>query len=118
MVRLIVLSIIESLLLCGGQIMLKLAVAQMDKSLSAWLFFVHSLLLNWWLLGCGIFMTGAGLLWMYILRHFPFSNAYPLTALSFVFGTIAAMIFFHETVDWLHWVGLLCILVGCYIIAR
>lgn len=118
MFRLILLSILQSLLLCGGQLMLKLAVAQMDKSLSAWSFFVHSLLLNWWLLGCGIMMTGAGLLWMYILRHFPFSSAYPLTALSFVFGTIAAMLFLHESVDGYHWLGLILILLGCYFVAK
>lgn len=118
MLRLIILSVLQSLLLCGGQLMLKLAVAQMDKSLSAWSFFVHSLLLNWWLLGCGILMTGAGLLWMYILRHFPFSSAYPLTALSFVFGTIAAMLFLHESVDACHWLGLLLILLGCYFVAK
>lgn len=118
MLRLIILSVLQSMLLCGGQLMLKLAVAQMDKSLSAWSFFVHSLLLNWWLLGCGILMTGAGLLWMYILRHFPFSSAYPLTALSFVFGTIAAMLFLHESVDAYHWLGLILILLGCYFVAK
>lgn len=118
MARLIILSIIQSLLLCGGQIMLKMAVAAMDKSQSVWAFLVHSLLLNWWLLACGILMGSAGLLWMYILRHFPFSNAYPLTALSFVFGTLAAIVFLHETVDGLHWLGLILILIGCYFVAR
>lgn len=118
MVRLIALSIIQSLLLCGGQIMLKIAVTQMDKSLSAWSFFVHSVLLNWWLLGCGIFMISAGLLWMYILRNFPFSNAYPLTALSFVFGSIAAMLFFHEPIDGVHWLGLFFIVIGCICVAK
>lgn len=109
---------LQSLLLCGGQLLLKMAVAQMDKSLSAWSFFVHSLLLNWWLLGCGIMMLGAGLLWMYILRHFPFSSAYPLTALSFVFGTVAAMLFLHETVSGFQWLGLALILLGCFFVAK
>lgn len=98
--------------------MLKLAVLQMDKTQSAWQFFVHSLLTNWWLLGCGIAMGGAGLLWMYILRHFPFSHAYPLTALSFVFGMLAAMLVFHESVDWLQWLGLVLILAGCWFVAK
>lgn len=98
--------------------MLKLAVSAMDKTASKWEFAVHSVLLNPWLLGSGILMTGAGLLWMYILRHFPLSHAYPLTALSFVFGTMAAIVFLHETVDGLHWLGLLLILVGCFLIAR
>lgn len=116
--RLAILSIIQSMLLCGGQVLLKVAVANMNKNASAWQFFIHSIVLNWWLLGCGILMTGAGLLWMYILRHFPFANAYPLTALSFIFGTLAAMFFFHESVNWQNWVGIAFILIGCYFIAK
>lgn len=118
MVRLIVLSVIQSLLLCGGQLLLKIAVKHMDKSQGVWRFIVDSILLNGWLLGCGILMTGAGLLWLFILRHFPFSNAYPLTALSFVFGTLAAMWFLHEPVNYYQWIGLGFILIGCYFVAK
>lgn len=118
MVRLILLSILQSLLLCGGQLFLKLAVLHMDRQQPVWTFVLRSVLANWWLLGSGVLMTSAGLLWMYILRHFPLSNAYPLTALSFVFGTLAAMWFLHEPVDWRQWLGLAFILIGCYFVAR
>ncbi len=90
----------------------------MDKSLDKWMFFVHSILLNWWLLGCGLFMTGAGLLWMYILRHFPFAQAYPLSALSFVLGLFAANIVFHEAVNWINWLGIGFILIGCFLVVK
>lgn len=118
MYRLILLSIFQSALLCGGQVMLKLGVAQMDKTQTWQVFLRESLLTNWWLLGCGILFTSAGLLWMYILRHFAFSQAYPLTALSFVFGMLAALWFFHEPVDWRQWAGVACILIGCYLVTR
>ena len=58
------------------------------------------------------------MLWFYIVKHFPFSMAYPLVSLSYVFGMIAAMIFFHEQVDLLKWVGVLLIMGGCFFIAR
>ena len=35
---------------------------------------------------------------MYILRHYPFSQAYPLSSLAYVFGMVAAMWIFHEQV--------------------
>lgn len=90
----------------------------MDKS-SGWKDFIfHSVLTNWWLLGCGVTMTSAGLLWMYILRHFQFSNAYPLTALSFIFGMLAAMWVFKEPVDVKQWLGILFILLGCYLVTK
>ncbi len=98
--------------------MLKLGVAAMDKNQPFKDFLYHSLLTNWWLLGCGLMMTSAGLLWMYILRHFPLSNAYPLTAISFVFGMLAAMWVFNETVDIRQWIGVICILIGCFLVAK
>jgi drug/metabolite transporter (DMT)-like permease len=44
--------------------------------------------------------------------------AYPLVSLSYVFGMIAAIVFFHETVDIVKWLGVLLIMAGCYLIAR
>jgi drug/metabolite transporter (DMT)-like permease len=44
--------------------------------------------------------------------------AYPLVSLSYVFGMIAAIVFFHETVDWVKWLGVLFIMLGCYLIAK
>lgn len=40
------------------------------------------------------------------------SFLWPLTALSFVFATFAAMIFLGETVSWLRWVGVIFIMIG------
>lgn len=116
MFRLVVLSVLQSAFLCAGQVFLKLAVLRMQKGVGAWRFFVDSLLTNWWLLASGLAMTSAGLLWMYILRHFPLSQAYPLTAVSFVLGMLAGIFIFREQVSPLQWVGMACILVGCFFI--
>lgn len=40
------------------------------------------------------------------------SLLWPLTGLSFVFATVAAMIFLGETVSWLRWVGVILIVLG------
>jgi drug/metabolite transporter (DMT)-like permease len=45
------------------------------------------------------------------------SFLWPLTALSFVFATVAAMIFLHETVSWSRWVGVALIMVGAAFIS-
>lgn len=118
MLRLVILSIIESFLLCAGQVMLKFAVQHMDKSERGWHFFWHSVVLNWQLACCGALLTAAGLLWMYILRNFNFSHAYPLTALSFVFGILASIWVFREPVTYWQWLGVAVILLGCFLITR
>lgn len=60
----------------------------------------------------------ASLLWMYIVKVFPFSTSYPVVSLSYVFGMFAAVIFFHEEVSALKWVGVTLIIIGCILIAK
>jgi undecaprenyl phosphate-alpha-L-ara4N flippase subunit ArnE len=115
--RIIVLSIIQSLLLCVGQVFLKFALSAMGTFSWSVRFFVRQLT-NWWWLGCGICYAAATVLWMYILKHFPFSMAYPMISLSYVFGMLAAMLVFHESIPLTRWLGVLCIMVGCVLVAR
>ena len=44
--------------------------------------------------------------------------AYPLLSLSYAMGMVAAVVFFHETVEWYKWLGVLLIMTGCILIAR
>jgi drug/metabolite transporter (DMT)-like permease len=67
---------------------------------------------------CGICFAAASLLWMYIVKHFPLSMSYPMVSLSYVFGMIGAIAFFHETVDIYKWIGVVLIMTGCFLIAR
>lgn len=117
MSRLIFLAVIQCLALTAGQVMLKLAMQTMGVVTFTWTF-IRSQLVNWWWLGCGIAFLSAGMLWMYILRHYPFSLAYPLASLSYVFGMLAAVGIFHEQVSFAQWIGVLFIMAGCYLIMK
>ena len=117
MPQLILLSVIQAFCLCAGQVLLKIAMQSQPAFAWTWTYAFRTLT-NWWLLACGIAFTAAGLLWMYILRHYPFSQAYPLSSLAYVFGMVAAMFVFHEQVSLLQWVGILLIMAGCYCIAN
>ena len=115
--KLILLALIQSLLLCAGQMFMKLALKAVNPVSWSWSF-IWSQLTNWWWLACGVSFIGAGLLWMYILKHWPFSLAYPLSSLAYVFGMIAAMLVFHEHVAWTQWLGILFIMAGCYLVVN
>lgn len=115
--RLILISIVQSILLCGGQVFLKFALARMG-TFSWSLRFVAGQLTNWWWLGCGLCYAAATLLWMYIIKSFPFSMAYPMMSLSYVLGMFAAIVFFHETVPLTRWAGVLLIILGCVLVAK
>ena len=110
-------AIIQSLLLCGGQVFLKVALMRMP-AFSWTKAFWYSLLFNWPFAACGICFTLASLLWMWIVKYFPFSMAYPMVSLSYVFGMLAAIIFFHEEVPLMKWIGVGLIVLGCLLIAK
>ena len=118
MLRLIILSVIQAVLMCGAQSMFKVAAEKMESFTWTWYFFRDSILTNWWLLAAGIAGLAGLLEWMYMLKNYPFSQVYPLTSLSFLLGMFVAVIFFHETVVWQQWIGVLLILAGCALVAR
>lgn len=111
------LAILQSLLLCAGQVFLKLAMRDMGTPAWRWSF-VTAQLTNWWLLATGLSLVSASLLWMYILKRYPFSMAYPLASMSYVFGMLAAIFVFHESVPPARWLGVVLIMGGCYLIAK
>lgn len=112
MFRLIILAISQSLMLSVGQTVLKIALERMP-SFGWTMKFWGSLLTNWWFAASGLLFGGASILWLYILRHFPLSVAYPLASLSYVFAMILAAIVFHETLTWGRILGVLLIMAGC-----
>lgn len=103
--------------MCGGQVFLKFALTKMGHFEWTRHFFIR-LLANWEFLGCGILYGGASLLWMYILKHFPFSMAYPMISLSYVLGMFAAILFFHEHISVYRWCGVGLIIMGCCLIVK
>jgi len=115
--RLIVISLVQCLLLAGGQVLLKFALNAMGTFSWTVAFFVRQLT-NWWFLGCGLCYVAATVLWMYIIKNFPFSMAYPMISLSYVFGMVAAILVFHEQVPLTRWLGVALIMGGCLLIAK
>lgn len=117
MLTLLPLSVVQALLLAVGQVLVKVALQHMPRPEFSWSF-VWSQATNWWWLFCGICFSGATFLWAYILRHYPFSLAYPLSSMAYVFGMIAAMAVFHEQISASAWCGIGLILLGCYLVSQ
>ena len=115
--KLLPFSLFQCILLSSGQVFLKFALQRMPPfgwNREFWL----SLLGNWQFAACGLCYGVGSLLWMYILKHFPFSMAYPMLSLSYVIGMFSAIIFFQETVPLYRWVGCLLIVCGCMLILK
>jgi len=115
--RLLLLALLQSSLLAAGQVLLKFGLGRMETF--GWTrTFWSSVLFNWQFAASGISFGTASLLWMYIIKHYPLSMAYPMVSLSYVFGLMSAIVFFHEQVGIEKWLGVALIMVGCCLIAK
>ena len=110
-------SLIQCAFLAAGQIFLKFGLEKIDK-FSWTLKFFKEFFTNWWLLSSGLSMVAATIVWFYLLKHNDLSLVYPLISMSYVFGTIAAIYFFHETVSPVRWLGVLFIMIGVAFLVR
>lgn len=115
--RAVILAIIQSAMLAGGQVFLKFALARMLPFGWNWRFW-GSVFLNWQFAVCGLLFGNSSLLWFYIVKHYPLSVAYPMISLSYVFGLLAAVVFFHEEVSLTKWAGIALIMAGCCLVAK
>lgn len=117
MLRVILLALIQAIFLSAGQVFLKLALNRTDKFGFTWLYFCK-LLTNGWMAATGLSMGIATVLWFYIIKHFDFSVAYPVTSIAYIFGILAAVFIFHEPVPLTRWIGVLLIMAGVMLIVK
>jgi len=117
MFKLICLSLLQCAFLASGQVFLKFAMQRMDKFSWTWKFF-GALMVNWPLLASGLSMVAASLIWFHIIKHNDLSLVYPMISLSYIFGTVAAVFIFHETVPLVRWLGVLFIMIGVAFLAK
>ncbi|MDR3268216.1 MAG: EamA family transporter [Tannerella sp.] len=117
MLKLIIYSTVQCLFLVSGQIFLKLAMTRTGKFRLTW-HFIRELMVNWPLAASGISMLLASLIWFYILKHYEFSVAYPMISISYLFGMLAAIFVFHETIPLIRWVGVFLIMSGVYLVTK
>ena len=117
MLKLISFSLIQCMFLAGGQVFLKFALRRMDTFSWTWKYF-GALFTNWQFAASGISMLLASLIWFYIIKHYELSLAYPLTSISYIFGTLAALFIFGESVPVTRWIGVVLIMAGVAFLSK
>ncbi len=92
-------------ILALGQLLFKYAARGAHHS--AWSFLLDPA----FFLGLVLY-AGATLSWMFVLRAFPITVAYPATALAIVLVLVAGVFLFGETINGMQALGIAAILAG------
>ena len=56
--------------------------------------------------------------WIIILYKVDLSIAMPVGSFCYIFVPITAIVFFHERIDPLRWLGIICIMLGIHFVSR
>jgi len=100
------------ILLATGQMLWKMGMSKITG------FNVVNILLNPHIIS-GIVLYGlATLLWLYVLSKEELSLVYPLQSITYVLGTLLAILVFKENVSVLRWLGIATIIFGATLVAK
>jgi undecaprenyl phosphate-alpha-L-ara4N flippase subunit ArnE len=94
--------------LAVGQILFKLAARELSGG--PWTFLTAPVFLT-----ALVVYAGATLSWIFVLRAFPITVAYPAAALAIVLVMIAGVAFFGETLQPAQWLGAAAIVSGLFL---
>lgn len=117
MLKLLILSTVQSFFLMLSQVFLKVTMTVTGPG-SFSLGYMKKLFSCYQFALSGASIAIATILWMYIIKNYPFSQAYPLISMSYVFGLLAAVFIFNEAVPATRWIGVALIIVGVIFIAK
>lgn len=117
MILLIVLIILQSVVLVAAQTFLKISVELFGKFSWSWQYF-KTVFTTWQFAASGICALSAMFIWMYVLKKYEFSVAYPLLSISYVIGLLSAHFIFHEAVPLTRWIGVVIVMIGVFFIVK
>jgi len=117
MIKLIILMSLQGLFLVISQVFLKIGLKNTDHITISFKC-LYNILGNFYFWLTSIFMVLSGIIWLYVLKKYDFSVAYPLVSLSYIFGLLAAFYIFNEQIPLSRWVGVIIIILGIFLIMR
>ena len=112
--KIILLTIFNSLLMVTGQILWKIGVA--GKNLNNIIDIIKVMFSPCIFSGLMIYV-GATFLWLYILSKADLSYVYPLQSLAFIFAIFVSIFIFRENVTLNRWIGTIVICLGVAIVS-
>ena len=121
MIKVIVFTVITSILITGGQVLWKIGLHNINgfylKEYNLFENIYRIIKSGYILTGFAVYVLATGF-FMYLLSKHELSLIIPIMSISFIFALIAGIIFFHEEVNTYRWFGVVVIILGVYLITK
>jgi drug/metabolite transporter (DMT)-like permease len=110
--------VLSTALLVVNQIFLKIWVQKNNIEVWPLNFNFFKSLLSLEILISVLSIGASGFLWLSLLKKIEFSVIYPLISISYIFGLLAAIFIFKESIPIIRWLGVFFIIVGVVFITH
>lgn len=112
-----ILAVIAVGLTVAGQVLVKMGMDQVGAFTFSLSMFIEAFT-EWRVVLGFILAFGGSVFWLGVVSRVPFSVAYPLLSMSYIFGLISAYVIFHERISLGNVFGTLLICIGIVLAAR
>lgn len=112
-----ILAVLAVGLTVAGQVLVKMGMDQVGAFTFSLRMFVQAFT-NWRVVLGFVLAFGGSVFWLGVVSRVPFSVAYPLLSMSYIFGLIAAFALFRERISISNIIGTLLICIGIVLAAR
>jgi drug/metabolite transporter (DMT)-like permease len=118
MLKLVALMTLQSTFLVTSQILLKLGLAQVGAREGRVLKYALSVATHFLCITAVLALGLSAVIWLYVLRRYEFSIAYPLVSISYIISLVAARVVFKEKISLMTVAGVTLVIVGVFLIVR
>ena len=116
MLKLVLLVILQSVLVVSAQTLLKISVELFGKFSFTWAYF-KTVFTTWQFFLSGLLAILSVVVWMYVLKRYEFSVAYPMLSISYAISLLSGYFIFQESITLTRWLGVLIVMAGVILIA-
>lgn len=116
MIKLIIYMTFQSLFLVLSQIFLKKAM-QSIEIINFNLSIVFEIIKNIWIYLTFISLGLSGVIWVFVLKRYDFSIAYPMVSISYIFALIMSKYYLHEKINLTMVAGVAIIILGIIVLS-
>jgi undecaprenyl phosphate-alpha-L-ara4N flippase subunit ArnE len=118
MIKLIFLMTFQSSFLVLSQVLLKIGLGKIPSEGISFVRKVFLFSTNVWVIFSLFSLVMSAVIWLYVLKRYDFSVAYPLISISYILAAAVSYFVFKENVNGMMMLGITFIIAGVFIITQ
>lgn len=117
----VLLALFSAFLGVSSQVLWKIQIQKMGgimKSGENWIKNLINFIATPFFIFGALLYAASGILWLYLLEKYEFSQVFPMLALSYIIAAVYGITIFQEAISIYRWIGFVLIIGGVFLINK